>query len=205
MSAQQIRPLTHVWIDLETTGLDPREDEIVEIGVVGTDRELNELFAASWLLAPTDRGFERMMSNEVVAQMHERSGLLADLRALDAGAPQLDDVLAEILAMADLHGAVHGKTILSGSGVAEFDRPMLTARAPQFVSALHHRSHDIGILRRIWEQATGEFLVTTSFDKPHRSLDDARDHLAEARVFRSLFALVHASGLDHVVLGQVAS
>ncbi len=31
------------WIDLETTGLDPDVHDILEIGIIITDRELNEV------------------------------------------------------------------------------------------------------------------------------------------------------------------
>lgn len=41
------------WIDLETTGLDPDVHDILEIGIIITDRELNEVARESWSISAT--------------------------------------------------------------------------------------------------------------------------------------------------------
>ena len=40
-----------VWVDLETTGLDPATDLILEVAVVVTDPDLEVLAGDAWLIA----------------------------------------------------------------------------------------------------------------------------------------------------------
>ena len=53
------------WLDLETTGLDERVDEILEIGIVITNDELAELASQSWPVRPSNRAVLLSMSEFV--------------------------------------------------------------------------------------------------------------------------------------------
>jgi oligoribonuclease len=64
-----------VWIDLETTGLNPEKDDILEIAVILTDRNLKTISKYHTLVAGAD--LDKL--DPVVKAMHIKSGLAEDL------------------------------------------------------------------------------------------------------------------------------
>lgn len=64
-----------LWIDVETTGLDPFKDSILEIGLVITNSKLETLDSMSQVVSieQVDRTWD-----PVVIEMHSKSGLLLD-------------------------------------------------------------------------------------------------------------------------------
>jgi hypothetical protein len=83
-----------LWVDLETTGTDETEDDIIEVGAILTDFDLEVIRMFSAVSRPSDHAYKRMMENKVVRKMHTDNGLLAildklppdfgDLRKVDA-------------------------------------------------------------------------------------------------------------------------
>lgn len=75
-----------LWVDIETTGLDPQDDVILEICVVLTDAYGS---AIDWhSIVTLGEGWEEKLADpdrEIALQMHERSGLLKDLQVLRDG------------------------------------------------------------------------------------------------------------------------
>ena len=82
-----------VWMDLEMTGLDPRKDTIVEIATLVTDDELETVAEGPDLVIATP-GSALDAMDEVVQQMHARSGLL---EAIKASTVTLDEAAKETL------------------------------------------------------------------------------------------------------------
>ena len=70
---------TFLWADLETTGLDPNEDSILEAAVVVTDRNLVCLYSGELVVGMTFTGQARLNANDYVREMHTKSGLLTEL------------------------------------------------------------------------------------------------------------------------------
>ena len=67
-----------VWIDCEMTGLDLRNDALVEVAALVTDFELNVLGdGIDLVIRPPEGAVENMP--DVVRDMHTSSGLLAEL------------------------------------------------------------------------------------------------------------------------------
>jgi len=69
-----------VWMDLEMTGLDPRRDRVVEIATLVTDDGLDVIAEGPDLVIATPPEALAAM-DEVVRQMHTRSGLLDAISA----------------------------------------------------------------------------------------------------------------------------
>src|SRR5690348_10234996 len=65
-----------LWVDMETTGLDPKECIPLEIAVVVTDADLNELFAKSWVMHWQINLAEL---DEWPLKTHMQNGLLLDV------------------------------------------------------------------------------------------------------------------------------
>jgi oligoribonuclease len=68
-----------VWIDVETTGLDPDYDQLLEVAMVITDSELEPIAGFDSVVHWT----EFLGVNETVFKMHTDNGLFEDCRAGD--------------------------------------------------------------------------------------------------------------------------
>ena len=193
------------WLDLETTGHDtPAEGSVLELGLVVTTLELNELARADWLVEP-DLWHVATMP-KVVRRMHTDNGLLADLdyhRARQARYPdrvvepaaQVDHQVAAVL---DRVAVDEGKLVLAGSGVSHYDRPWLNHHFPEVASRLRYYTLDVGVVRRFLGMLLGRDDLVAERPQPdakaHRALADAVDHVHEAGWYRDLLhdALEHA-------------
>ncbi|MEJ7648157.1 MAG: exonuclease domain-containing protein [Nakamurella sp.] len=178
-----------LWMDLESTGLSTSEDAIIEVAAVLTDTDLNELGQYESLVQLDAAGWERLMANDFVRNMHESNGLLAALRdpATAASLPEVADVEQTLLALVETTGDPESSVLLAGSGVSHFDHELLKTRMPALASRLGYATIDVGVMRRAYLMWTGGNLVSANDDKTHRSMDDIQCHLAEARAFRELF------------------
>ena len=192
---------THLlFTDLETTGLDPRLDDIIEAGFILTTTDLTLGDVRRNLVRPTPAAMARLLANPTLVGMHGANGLLTALGVTDRRAP--DTFPVNVLTVAEVqrrvidllhgHGVRKGLVHLAGSGVAAFDRPFLARHMPQLHAYLHYAPMDVGVLRRSWQMWTGADLVTANQDKTHRALDDARCHLAEAIAFQRVFSAAAA-------------
>lgn len=181
--------LHHLVLDLEATGLDKRNDEIVEVGAIGVTQDLSTvLFEYTTVVRATPHGLDRIRNNEYVHAMHTANGLLAELEA-GAGVG-LTDALDGLLTICDEHS--DGRVVLGGSGVSHYDIPLLDQAAPWFLDRFDYTNRDIGPSRRLYKEITGTLLTDVDHDKTHRALDDCRCHLAEMRAFADLYR-AHAS------------
>lgn len=123
-----------VFVDLETTGLDPRRHGIVEIAMVITTPDLEEIYAFTDVVM-----WHGEWSLEARA-MHEASGLLDEEAATMAEAEPV------ILRRLDQHGFAPGTALLAGSSV-HFDRGFINAHMPAFAARLHYRHFDVSMIR----------------------------------------------------------
>ncbi|MDQ2737784.1 MAG: exonuclease domain-containing protein [Actinomycetota bacterium] len=179
-----------MWIDLESTGLDDQLDEIIEVGAVVTDLDLNILGDFETIVLPTWSGWERLRNNTFVTEMHLANGLQYELvgaSETEIPGPFIADAERGLLVELDEIGLGDASFYLAGSGVSHFDDDMLAHWMPTLFSRLHYAAIDMGTMRRFYKMSTGSDLVTVNDDKTHRSMDDVRCHLAEARAFRAMF------------------
>lgn len=171
---------TFAWIDLETTGLNPQTDRILEFAMVLTDDQLRPL------AEPVVRalGLHRQaVLDPFIVNMHTKSGLLAECfeSTIDLGV-----VIAE--AEQRLDGAGFGnfekkedRPIIAGSSI-HFDKGFLQAHAPGFLDKFHYRLFDVSMLKEFARAYTPS--VYESRPKPamtHRALPDIRYTMSELR------------------------
>lgn len=157
------------WIDLETTGLDPEVHDIIEIGIIITDRELREVARKSWVLY--DATHEREWSREAL-DMHDASGLVGEL----AFGTTVELAAADARRFIDRNGA--GGSPMCGASV-HFDRAFLRRRAMYLHEAFHYRNFDVSSLRMAAELAGLQ--VPERKRGLHRALPDLEDSIALAR------------------------
>ena len=189
--------MTLLWLDLETTGLDPFEDKILEIGIILTDHELKWITQASWVvgyLHPDERDFIRKRAdvndphnpNPFVADMHTKNNLwhevlgsLEDAKMvnkyiqnwLEENAPRTYDMSDKILPLHPAGSSVH------------FDVEFLKFYMPEVVKYFHHRHYDVSSIKMYYETLEGTY--DSGPEDKHRVLDDLRNDLnwVQNRIF----------------------
>ena len=187
MTAPEITNL--LWLDLETTGeMNPRDGEILEVGVVLTSLDLLVLESRGFVLGLTVAGEGQLDQHPMVREMHTANGLLQESRESLLSLPEVSDRIVEMLVS---HRIRPRRTLLAGSGISHFDRAFIQAQMPRVEAWLAYPNLDIGVLRRCLKYLGDPSLVAPApasygDGKAHRALADAVGHLGEARGYRAL-------------------
>lgn len=179
-----------VWIDTETTGLDPDRDLLLEIAVVVTDNSLRELGATSVVVAP-EHGVEEALArmDPFVTAMHSSNGLISELDS--PAALPLDAADHWIAAHIDQAAAGAAGPFLLGGNSITHDRGFLDRYAPQTFSRLHYRSIDVSSIEQDMvrdgyaDEIAAERRRTTPAGN-HRALGDIRDSVSQLASLREI-------------------
>lgn len=178
------------WTDLETTGLNPNTDDIIEVAWVLTDDNLEQISEErSFVVAHSDMGkvFSKIHDNSVVREMHLKSGLYDAL--LDVSVRNqvtLNDVSYKMCD--DIKEALeeHESTIpaIAGSSI-HFDRGFISYHMPYVSDLLHYRNYDVSMLKTFAGSLGFDIPLPVNKD-PHRALADMRNSLDVARAYRTI-------------------
>ncbi|MDI1288694.1 MAG: oligoribonuclease, partial [bacterium] len=170
-----------VWIDLETTGLEPHSHHIVEIGCIVTDGDLNPLDPGIAIVVKAPPIALGNLS-EFVWNMHRDSGLLDlipfGMRPVDAEETVLNYIKTYI---PDPNTAP-----LAGSSV-HFDRAFLADHMGSIDAYLHYRHIDVSTVKQLvarWNPDAATALPASR--EIHRALPDLQDSIAELLYYRSV-------------------
>ena len=167
-----------LWLDLETTGVEPSAT-ILEVGIAATGPgpryEILDNFLE--IIRPTenDAAFENM--NSYVTEMHTKSGLLQDIMFKGSSPADVESRLK--LWIDRVLGISEIPVTLAGSGI-HFDRQFIRRDWPWFDTVLTYWNLDVGVLRRFLRTVG----ISAHIDRdltPHRALDDVYQHIREAR------------------------
>lgn len=178
--------MKYAAIDLETTGLDPKTCQILQIAVVVEDTEKAKDVAVENL--PTFCCFvdhDNDYRGEAFAlQLNSWIfKILAGIQKPPAGQP--------IYAVPDARGALDAffieqfgatRAVIAGKNAANFDLPFLRESGFQVVKGFHHRVIDVGSVFIDWTKKTPPGLPDIiQGPVAHNALDDARDVIRALR------------------------
>lgn len=169
-------------MDLEMTGLNPVKDRILEVGLIVTDFDFNELATYEAVIFQEPSTLERLKQSDwyeysngkrvkkgSVYDMTQKSGLLA---RISTGKPesQVEQEIAKLI-----QDNFDQLAILSGNSIHQ-DRKFIRTWWPRVETLLHYRMLDVTSFK-IWMQ--GKY--GQEFRKPdqHRALEDIRGSIQE--------------------------
>ncbi len=167
-----------IWIDLEMTGLDTQNDEIIEIATVVTDAQLN-ILAEGPILAihQPDNILDGM--DEWNTKQHGKSGLVARVKE-----SQLTAADAERQTIAFLTEHVKkGVSPMCGNSICQ-DRRFMARCMPELEAFFHYRNLDVSTLKELasrwYPSVSAGFKKTSS----HLAMDDVKDSINELQYYR---------------------
>ena len=188
-----------VWIDCEMTGLDLGADALIEVAALVTDFDLNVLGeGVDIIVKPAPEALAQM--GDFVRDMHEKSGLLAELEH----GVTLAEAEEQVLAYVREHCPDGSRPPLAGNTVAT-DRAFLARDMPTLEQFLHYRIVDVSSIKEL----SRRWFTRAYFQAPakrgnHRALADIQESIEELRYYREA-VFVPSPGPDSETAKAIAA
>ena len=169
-----------VWIDCEMTGLDLASDRLIEIAALVTDAELNILGdGVDVVIHAEDAALDGMV--EVVARMHDRSGLTGEVRASTIDVATAEEMVLDYIRT---HVSAAKTAPLCGNSIAT-DRGFIARDMPTLDDYLHYRMIDVSSIKELCRR----WYPRIYYGQPekglaHRALADIEESIRELRYYR---------------------
>lgn len=168
-----------VWLDLETTGLNPEQDKILEVAVKVCT--LEEPFPDSTVKPPVsyqaaiafDRTIDTVKIDPYVDKMHTENGLFAECARSTIGVSNVEHIL---LSMIDVNTDRENMTTLAGSSV-HFDLAFLRVHMPALAKHLSHRLYDVSAVK-LFCRSIG--MPKLPRQEAHRAMADVNESIDHA-------------------------
>ena len=170
-----------IWVDLETTGLYPDWDEILEIAVVITNEKLEVLSCTQDVIHRSDESLKHI--EEVVFNMHTKSGLLSEVK-LGTSIYQAQE---NIFQMFQDQRIPRGYYPLAGNSV-HFDRAFLDMHLADVSALVSNRNIDVSAiheLAKVWAPDVAQ--AAPKKKRIHRALEDIMESIEELRYYKKTF------------------
>ena len=165
----------YVIVDIESTGLDPDIDQILELGILVADKNFSILGEFSEV-AYFDLELQRPGINDFVIDMHTKNGLWEECKASRTSLAGLT-----VDAIHFLEGGEWTNQPMCGSTI-QFDRSFISQYMPKLNAKFHYRHIDVSSFKNVWAKYDWPTWNTGyQAGKTHRSLPDCRDTLDELK------------------------
>ncbi len=180
-----------VWIDCEMTGLDLRQDALIEVAALVTDPDLNVLGeGVDVVIHADDKQLAAM--NEVVSTMHAKSGLTDAVRAATVTVAEAETMVLDYVRQ---HVPDPRTAPLCGNSIAT-DRGFIARDMPTLDAHLHYRMIDVSSVKELCRR----WFPRTYYGQPpkglaHRALADIKESIRELEYYRRT-VFVPPPGLD---------
>ena len=170
-----------IWIDLEMTGLDTQNDNIIEIATIVTNQDLEIIAEGPEIVINQTKTIMDEM-DEWNTKHHGKSGLtdkvlLSKITTQDAEIETLNFLKKFVEA---------GISPMCGNSICQ-DRRFLARQMPELEKFFHYRNLDVSslnILSNIWRPDIAKSVKKSS---KHRALEDIKDSINELIHYKSTF------------------
>lgn len=176
-----------VFLDLETTGLEPKNDKILEIGIMLVDPLTMQVEGPDYTACVWPEGWstgapvaaQLYKHNRFVHDMHMKSGLLEDLRdplraSLNLSAARVE---RDVCLFFVEQGIEYGRATIAGF-CPHFDLSFLKEHMPTLHGWFDYRIVDVSTIRglvRRWVGPQVDDYFKAKGETKHRALDDCEE------------------------------
>lgn len=173
-----------VVVDIETTGLEPNDNLILELGMIITDDNFNLLTSFNKICHYSKEDLSDINPiDPIVQEMHEASGLWTLVRGQQS--IELEDVEEAAVRFLNEFNATGNP--MCGSSV-HFDRAFIKLCMPKLNNLFHYRNIDVSTVKNLCEKWNPEvFEKRPEGRKVHRVIFDCIDTIAELRYYKENF------------------
>jgi len=170
---------TLLWMDLEMTGLDPEKDRILEVAVIATDWDMNELATYEAVIRVDETLLsERMEVSKAFWDKNpaSRDGLIKQNTESGRYGQAIE---SEILGFIKNNFADDEPVLLAGNSIHQ-DRRFIVNEWPRLDARLHYRMLDVSAWKVVFASK-----YRKKFMKPeaHRALSDIRGSIEEIKYY----------------------
>lgn len=170
-----------VWIDLEMTGLDTQNDDIIEIATIVTDEDLNVLAEGPvFAIKVSDQKLNGM--DDWNTKQHGQSGLIDRVRRSTVTLEQAEkETIAFLSKWVDA-----GKSPMCGNSICQ-DRRFMARQMPELERFFHYRNLDVSSIKELCFRWRPDVLRSFEKNSSHLAMDDIRDSIRELKHYREHF------------------
>lgn len=170
-----------LWIDLEMTGLDPKEDRILEVGAIVSDWDFKEIASYEAAVQVGPRLVEKRMKKGPAAAFWEsvpetRDALIAQNLKEGRSARTIEN---ELLAFLDEHFDKDLPVLLAGNSI-HMDRKFIENEWRRLDARLNYRMLDVSAWKVVFN---GKYKKTFAKPEAHRAIEDIRGSIAELQYY----------------------
>ena len=170
-----------IWIDLEMTGLDPQQDQIIEIATVVTSSEL-EILAQGPVIAIHQPATILEAMDEWNTSHHGNSGLTARVTESQTDTAEAERETLEFLKQY----VMPGKSPMCGNSICQ-DRRFMARLMPELEAFFHYRNLDVSTLKELARLWNPDLLAGFAKKGAHLALDDILESIDELKYYRTSF------------------
>lgn len=167
-----------VWLDMEMTGLDPDVCVPVQVALVITNSELEELDSMELTIWQPESKLETM--EPFVRRMHTSNKLLDEVRKSEISVAEAERKMMAMIS----RWSVYREAILCGNSI-HTDRTFLRKYFPVFEGFLHYRMVDVSSLKELVRRWYGNDALFNKGVGAHTALSDIRESIAELKHYRT--------------------
>ena len=173
--------MNYLFVDLETTGLDFVQNQIIEVGMVITNHLFQPLDTLNVIVKSDDADWTNVL--EVVQNMHKDNGLWQASLASSVTPAQAEQIFLKFINYSPWLGP---QPVMCGNTV-HFDREFLRVHMPELHDRFHYRNFDVSTLKQMLLAALPEWEFPPQTDV-HRAVPDCLEAAVLAGEFQALFA-----------------
>jgi len=168
-----------VWLDMEMTGLDPIACVPIEVAVIITDGNLQEIPGAFYeaVIHQPEDALQNMPP--IVVDMHTKNGLLDRVRLSTTTLEEADQAIHTLLRA----HCQEGSAVLSGNTIGQ-DRRFIRRYFPQTETQLHYRQVDVSSVKEMVKRWYGPKAIFSK-ESSHTAMSDIRTSITELAYYRS--------------------
>lgn len=158
------------------TGLDPKEDRILEIAAIATDWDFKEIavYEAVKKVGPN------LMKQRMVGDFWDKYATVRDaLMAQNETGKNGRIVENELLTFVAEHFDENEPVLLAGNSIHQ-DRKFIENEWPRFNTRLHYRMLDVSAWKVVFE---GKYRKKFAKPEAHRALEDIRGSIVELQYY----------------------